>query len=594
MRMIDELGPLARAAFNDTPRNLNVRGVLEQFKRDRREAWFRHQDLQACPPLNWLDPATDKALADHVDRGVAANMGGKDIAWHLLKPKRPPKLDLLTRRMMRRANGPAAAVELRAIEQLTPYASNPRTHSPEQVEQIVASIREFGWTIPVLCDESGTIIAGHGRVMAADKLRLRQVPVMVARGWSDAQKRAYVIADNQIPQNAGWDAELLRVEVGELRKLDFDVSLLGFTDLQLVEFDAGLPGSGGGVGGAGEHDPATERELTQAEEEVYVQAWAVLQDEWSDLLETFEQRGIISTSFTKGALAVHFMRARLYGTDIPSAATLAYTPHRVRVAAANSGSFIDMMKDRSAIRGIRFLTQNQPRFDKMLGMTLAVNARRLPGEFPAGLARNLFDEFVTKPGGRALDPCHGWGGRMLGFLLSRNVEHYEGFDPDGATYRGVSSMFKDLKRFAVGKRTVRTSCTPYEDAKVVADSFDFALTSPPYFNVERYDGELSSWRRFDTFDKWVEGFYLPLIVKTAAALKVGATFALQIGNQSYPLEDVARKLADQCGLDYVETRASGMINNFNKTEQSDGEVIVLLRKSTKKGAPEGAPVAVKR
>ncbi|GEP06431.1 site-specific DNA-methyltransferase [Methylobacterium oxalidis] len=124
---------------------------------------------------------------------------------------------------------PADHVARRAVAELEPYARNARTHSDEQVAQIVASIREWGWTNPVLVDETGTIIAGHGRVLAAVKLGYPDVPVMVARGWTEAQRRAYVIADNQLAANAGWDEDLLRVEFSDLRALDFDLGLTGFS-----------------------------------------------------------------------------------------------------------------------------------------------------------------------------------------------------------------------------------------------------------------------------------------------------------------------------------------------------------------------------
>jgi DNA modification methylase len=125
---------------------------------------------------------------------------------------------------------PADRVERWAIRRLIPYARNARTHSPAQVDQIAASIREWGWTNPVLVDEEGTIIAGHGRVLAARKLRIADVPVMVAAGWSEAQKRAYTIADNKLTLNGDWDQELLGLEIGELEVLGFDLDLIGFSD----------------------------------------------------------------------------------------------------------------------------------------------------------------------------------------------------------------------------------------------------------------------------------------------------------------------------------------------------------------------------
>ena len=142
------------------------------------------------------------------------------------------------------ATWPADKVERRSVESLIPYARNARTHSEAQVAQIAASIKEWGWTTPVLVDEDSGIIAGHGRVMAAQKLALKEVPVMVATGWTEAQKKAYVLADNQLALNAGWDTDLLKVELQEINGLDFDMGLMGFSDdfLQsvLVETTEGL------------------------------------------------------------------------------------------------------------------------------------------------------------------------------------------------------------------------------------------------------------------------------------------------------------------------------------------------------------------
>jgi ParB-like chromosome segregation protein Spo0J len=103
---------------------------------------------------------------------------------------------------------PASQIEHWPIDRLVPYARNARTHTDAQIAQIAASIREWGWTIPVLVAEDGTILAGHARVLAAIKLGITEVPVIVARGWSEAKKRAYVLADNKLTLNSGWDALL--------------------------------------------------------------------------------------------------------------------------------------------------------------------------------------------------------------------------------------------------------------------------------------------------------------------------------------------------------------------------------------------------
>ena len=138
---------------------------------------------------------------------------------------------------------PADKVERRPLASLIPSARNARTHSDAQVAQIAASIREWGWTMPILVDEAGTIIAGHGRVLAAARLGLDQVPVMVARGWTEAQKRAYLIADNKLGLNAGWNEELLRIEMADLMTMGFELPLMGFSERELSALNAsGNPG----------------------------------------------------------------------------------------------------------------------------------------------------------------------------------------------------------------------------------------------------------------------------------------------------------------------------------------------------------------
>src|ERR1700712_1006776 len=124
---------------------------------------------------------------------------------------------------------PADHVERRPIASLVPYARNARTHSDAQVAQVAASIREWGWTMPVLVDEVGGIIAGHRGVLAARLLGPEDVPVMIATGWSEAKRRAYVIADNKLALNAGWDEARLAFEVSDLAAEAFDMSLIGFS-----------------------------------------------------------------------------------------------------------------------------------------------------------------------------------------------------------------------------------------------------------------------------------------------------------------------------------------------------------------------------
>ena len=126
------------------------------------------------------------------------------------------------------------SVEYKATGELIPYVNNSRTHSEEQVQQVAASIKEFGFTNPILIDEEGGIIAGHGRLLAAQLCGIAEVPTITLEGLTEAQRKAYVIADNQLALNAGWDLDALKVEIDRLTELDFDIDLLGFDDDMLA------------------------------------------------------------------------------------------------------------------------------------------------------------------------------------------------------------------------------------------------------------------------------------------------------------------------------------------------------------------------
>ena len=135
-------------------------------------------------------------------------------------------------------------IELRSIRALLPHARNSRTHSDAQVAQVAASIREFGWTNPILVDGEGVIIAGHARLLAARKLGMEEVPVIVLAHLTPVQKRALVIADNKLALNAGWDEETLRVEIESLQEDGFDLDVVGFSEEEiriLLANDAGAP-----------------------------------------------------------------------------------------------------------------------------------------------------------------------------------------------------------------------------------------------------------------------------------------------------------------------------------------------------------------
>ena len=131
----------------------------------------------------------------------------------------------------------------KSVKELVPYARNSRTHSDEQISQIMSSIKEFGFTNPILTDGENGIIAGHGRVMAAQRLGMEEVPTIELSHLTEAQKKAYIIADNKLALNSGWDEEMLAIEMQELHDIGYDLDLIGFTPEELEEMDIDLEGS---------------------------------------------------------------------------------------------------------------------------------------------------------------------------------------------------------------------------------------------------------------------------------------------------------------------------------------------------------------
>jgi ParB family chromosome partitioning protein len=167
--------------------------------------------------------------------------------------------------------------------ELLPYINNARTHSETQIKQIAASIKEFGFTNPVLIDDNNMIIAGHGRVEAAQLLNMKTIPAIVLKDLSETQKKAYIIADNKLALNAGWDEALLAAEIENLKNEDFDLDLLGFDDDELSELIK-------------EYDEADYPELKEGDKDPFTTMTFIIHD---DLLPQVKQALEIAITQTK-------------------------------------------------------------------------------------------------------------------------------------------------------------------------------------------------------------------------------------------------------------------------------------------------------
>ena len=206
---------------------------------------------------------------------------------------------------------------------------------------------------------------------------------------------------------------------------------------------------------------------------------------------------------------------------------------------------------------------------------MGINSTQYVNEFPPHLARDLYVKYCRQGAeSRILDPCAGWGGRMLGASIVSN--HYDCFDPATKTVEGLKKLSDFINKLNPDFTPIIT-CMPYEDADVKENFYDFALTSPPYYDTEHYsDEDTNSLVRYKTFDSWCEGFYLPFIEKTMRALKQGSFFVLNIGSRRYPLNDVMiTNFKDTCD---IQKSGKYLAQRPNNDDEVEGETFYSLRK----------------
>ena len=454
---------------------------------------------------------------------------------------------------------------------LNPYKNNSRTHSEAQIKQISASIQEFGFTNPILIDGKGIIIAGHGRVMAAKALGLDEVPTILLDSLSEAQRAAYVIADNKLALNAGWDDQILTIEISALKELDFDIDLLGFDENELKEILNDLDV---------EDKPVT-KDLNNIPKDFIHDAWK----EWA--LDVYLQHQILLkenysfSGISEAQAKIYFLKANYCNMEYPRFCSLAFHPNQFSTNGDTHSVLDGLLKISEGdikTERLRFFADEKPNVNHMYSGSLPFAGSRMPLDFPANLAKKLINEYGNK--GRILDPCHGWGGRLVGFLMS-DATHYTGVDVSPLQHKGVNRINECFSKLIKNKKQVNLIVDEYENSDIGDIKFDFAITSPPYFDVEKYDGGNQSHEEYDNYSEWMNGFYTNLIEKTYNSLKTGGYFALQVGSQRYPLLEDGKKIAIKTGFSVDRVTETSMKNNFKNTEEEKSEVFLILTKCKK-------------
>lgn len=439
---------------------------------------------------------------------------------------------------------PANSVEMRLVSELTPYARNSRTHSEDQIAKLARSIEEFGWTIPVLIDENGVLIAGHGRIMAADLLGIEAVPAMTAIGWSDAKKAAYVIADNKLAEEAGWDEALLKIELGEIVAAGFDIELTGF-DMAFLD----------GIG-----EEATKRAAKQSLADRFgLVPFTVLSARegwWQDRKRAWLETGIrseigrgenlLQMSDTmlepdpEKRAAAKKKAGRSMGQDLLNGENPGLTPDR---GLTTKGQRVaEGLGQTNDLRGglTHRVTTDPYRSGpaKATGTQAWVQEKIAAGDIEGGMASNqtgtsIFDpvlcelayRWFSPMGGTILDPFA--GGSVRGLVASRLGRNYVGVDLRGEQVEanraqldiagegsiewieGDSRHIVELTKGALdGKADMIFSCPPYADLEVYSDNpadistLGYEEFREAYFDIVR---EAASLLRDDGFACFVVG-----------------------------------------------------------------------------------------
>lgn len=264
--------------------------------------------------------------------------------------------------------------------------------------------------------------------------------------------------------------------------------------------------------------------------------------------------------------------------------SLLFNPHRLQTKTKSSKySIHDAIKTDSFLSGLaRVCLLNKEKVSDLLyaSIQLGVNGIQYVNEFPPHVARSLALEYKLNQDSRVLDPCAGWGGRMIGF--STVVNNYHCCEPSTKTFVGLGNLSSFIRRLN-SNFNVAIFARPFEDTEFDTDIYDFALTSPPYYDTEEYsDEETNSLNRYKSFDAWCIGFYVPMIEKVMNSLKDGCTFVINIGSRKYPLNDVMiQNFSDRYKITRLQKSYLSNSTGLGKGKSGEGETFYAITKPAK-------------
>lgn len=441
---------------------------------------------------------------------------------------------------------------------LKPWPENPRRNEGEPVEKVAESIKRFGFASPIVARKAtGEIIAGHTRWKAAKLLKLDVVPVRYM-DLDEREARLLALADNRLGELAEWDTTQLLAVLGEY---EADETLLaGWSGAELQELESGLEPE--------EEAVPPSFELFSRERLADAQVEALLGKRHADFARMPPDVMVALNRCAAGRAAAL------------STCTDRWFPHRYDTRAGASrftpNEQLNMPEMiRAASRMGTGVMKTWGSSAELLNHLCLTHGGQCARQFPIPQARDIYREFAPA-GGAILDPCAGWGGRLLGWLCARLGGSYQGFDASRQTCEGFAQMISEL-----GIERARVQHAAFEDVLLEPEAFDFAFTSPPYFTLEHYgeDAEQAE-HRYPGYAAWLEGFLEPLIRKTLEALRPGCCFVLNVSDHGeLLLAKDAAAIAEAAGAS-AEPRSIklGPARSLHDREESDIEDLLVLRK----------------
>lgn len=407
------------------------------------------------------------------------------------------------------------------IKDLKPYSKNAKKHDDVQIGNVAESIKQFGMVQPIVVDKDNVVIIGHCRLEACKKLKYKEVPCVKADELSEEQVAKLRLLDNKLNES-DWDFDLLGEELFDLDMSDFELDWN-------IEECCDKTNHNMNVGEKKQINYFSNEEIKQD----IVDGWKVYKN-----INSFIEN-IIDTPTAKWQFN-RLCGGYKDGYNI----SLLFNPHRLLTETkAKKSIFYGFNNDVKYKKSFaRYMIETQNKCYVKSGyhrlVSIGTAGYQYVNEFQPYLARDIYKQYC-QDGYKILNQCAGWGGRLIGLAscMFKDIEYVE-TDPQTQTFNGLVK----LKEFLRLDDNYKQYNLPFEDLNLQENYFDFAFTSPPYFDTEHYSSEnTQSYVRNNTYEEWKEKFLYVLIDKTMYALKKGGKCILNVGNKKYPISNDIKK-----------------------------------------------------